>query len=62
MSLTKEEHARELKIREVEEGLEDESVFEMSHTRCVGCGYWLSENEEDHGLDRCEHCYEEDLK
>ena len=30
MSLTKEEHARELKIKEVREGLADEYIFEMS--------------------------------
>lgn len=61
MALTKEERARELKIKEVEEGLEDESIFEMSHDQCISCGYWLSNEESDHGLDRCEHCYELDM-
>jgi hypothetical protein len=62
MNLTKKEYARELKIKEVEEGLEDESVFEMSYTQCISCGYWLSNEEDERGLDRCEHCYELELQ
>ena len=61
MALTKEEHARELKIKEVREGLADEYIFEMSDEQCIYCGDWLSDIENDSGLERCIPCYKLDM-
>ena len=61
MALTKEEHARELKIKEVREGLADEYIFEMSDNQCISCGDWLSDEENNSGLERCIPCYKLDM-
>ena len=62
MALTKEEHARELKIKEFREDFwADESIFEMSDEQCISCGDWLSNEEKNSGTERCIPCFKVDM-